>query len=325
MNRRRIDLTDKNRLLFRGEEPEIVSWRGHEALRLNGLAVVPDLNLAEGSLEVSIGAEGVAYCGIAFRIRDSLNYELAYVQPHTSGSWDAMQYDPVMNGVNTWQLYHGPGAQKAANVPTGDWFRFRVDFRDGWAKIRVNDEAPLVVPRLAHGHRDGFIGVWSYLPAHFRDLSVSDRCEADDAVPQAGPNLPAGLVKEWFLDGLGKVSCEGNGIVNLNRYLPATVTEARLRRRFVLVKDADVTLRFGFSDEIAVRVDGVVVCEDRNTYGQSPEWSGRGYVSPDRERTIPLPAGAHEIELELKRTESFGFGFIMAVEGEGLSFKEALF
>ena len=92
-----------------------------------------------------------------------------------------------------------------------------------------------------------------------------------------------------------------------------------------LVKDADVTLRFGFSDEIAVRVDGVVVCEDRNTYGQSPEWSGRGYVSPDRERTIPLPAGAHEIELELKRTESFGFGFIMAVEGEGLSFKDALF
>lgn len=322
MNRLRMDLTDKNRLLFRGEEADIVSWRGHTALRLNGLAVVPDLNLAEGSLEVFIGAEGAAYCGAAFRVRDSLNFELAYAQPHTSGGWDALQYDPVMNGVNTWQLYHGPGAQKAASIPTGDWFRFRIDFKDGWSRIQVNDEEPLYVPKLAHGHRDGFIGVWSYLPACFRDLSVSGRCEADDFAPPAGPNLPAGLVKDWFLDGLGKVSCDDNGIVNLNRCLPSTVTEARLRRRFGLERDADVTLRFGFSDLITIRLDGAVVCEERHTYRQSPEWHERGYVSLDRALAVPLAAGEHEIELELKRTEHFGYGFILALEGEGISLRE---
>ena len=107
--------------VLRDPAPEVVAWQGREALRLSGqgasLAIIPDLFLSQGRVEVDIGSEGAAYAGIVFRLSDTLNYELAYAQPHTSGKWDAIQYDPVFHGSNTWQLYHGPGAQQVAQVP----------------------------------------------------------------------------------------------------------------------------------------------------------------------------------------------------------------
>ena len=101
-------------LFVRDPKPEICEWQGQEALSLSGqgasLLVVPDLSLSRGWIEADIGSDGTAYPGIVFRVRDSLNYELAYIQPHTSGQWDALQYDPVFHGSNTWQLYYGSGA-----------------------------------------------------------------------------------------------------------------------------------------------------------------------------------------------------------------------
>ena len=82
-----------NELFIRDPKPEICDWQGSKALQLSGqgacLLVVPDLFLSEGWIEVDIGSDGAAYPGIVFRVLDSLNYELAYIQPHTSGQWDA--------------------------------------------------------------------------------------------------------------------------------------------------------------------------------------------------------------------------------------------
>src|SRR5512139_4030219 len=129
-------------------EAAVVEWQGRRALKLNGLVIFPDLTLTEGHVEVQIGADGAAYPGIAYRVADRSNYELAYAQPHTSGLWDAIQYDPVFHNCNTWQLYYGPAYQQVAEVPTGGWFKFSLDFKDQRAIIRVGDQAPLVVNQL---------------------------------------------------------------------------------------------------------------------------------------------------------------------------------
>ena len=163
---------------LRDPQAEIVSWQGRHALRLSGqgacLALLPDLSLTQGRIEVDIAAEGAAYPGIAFRAGDTYNYELTYAQPHTSGKWDALQYDPVFHGSNTWQLYHGPGAQQVAQVPLNDWFRLSVEFRGQQAIVRLGEGEPLFIHRLAHSSPSGMVGLWTYLPAYFANLCVWD-------------------------------------------------------------------------------------------------------------------------------------------------------
>jgi hypothetical protein len=270
---------------------------------------------SEGSIEVHVGAEDISYCGIAFRIRDTLNYELVYAQLHTSGRWDALQYDPVFHGSNTWQLYHGPGAQQAAEVPKGDWFQLRLDFKDQSAVLQLNDQPPLVIPRLVHSPKKGFIGLWCYKPAYFRDLRIHDECrlELNRHPPEPVVRSPESVITEWFLHGYGRVEGEPNGTINLNRYLPSTVSEAHLTRQFRLEEPSNVEFKFGFSDEIALQVDGEIVFEGDNTFKTSPHWHDQGYVSLDRHLTVSLPSGIHTIDIRLRRTEAFGFGFQLAL------------
>jgi hypothetical protein len=119
------NLGDPKGLVLRDPSAEVTDWQGRKALTLNGLAVIPDLSLPAGHIEVRIGADGATYAGIAFRLLDVWNYELAYAQPHTSGGWDAIQYDSVFHGSATWQLLPGPAFQyfptSAGEVELSRW------------------------------------------------------------------------------------------------------------------------------------------------------------------------------------------------------------
>lgn len=311
----RVDLTKWSEFVLQDQaEASVTTWRGYESLRLNGLAMIPNLSVAEGSIDVQIGSDETSYCGLAFRIADPLNYELAYGQPHTSGRWDALQYDPVFRGINTWQIYHGTGAQQAVEVPKGDWFHLRVDFKDQRAVIQLNDQPPLVVPQLAHAHNKGLIGLWSYKPAYFRDLRISDTSRSTDLdFIETNQPMPEGVITEWFLHDYGRVACEENGNFNLHRFLPASVSEARLTRKFALDKESTVTLKFGFSDEIHIFIDGEIVFEGEKKFKVSPEWNDQGYVSLSNELSLPLSSGIHLMDIRLKRTEMFGFGFCLSL------------
>jgi hypothetical protein len=311
-------LTDLQGLFVRDPAAEIVDWQGRRALRLNGLAVIPDLSNSEGSIEVQIGSDGAAYPGIVFHLSDVNNYELAYAQPHTSGVWDAIQYDPVFHGSNTWQLYYGANAQHTAEVPLGNWFRFKIDFQDRWAAIHVGDQPPLVVSCLAHSHTTGLLGIWTYLPAYFCDLRVSEKPSFfPTPMTQVIPTISTGeTITEWFLEGFGKVACEANGILNINRYLPVVVGEVRLTRQIEGLADTPIEIDCGFSDELTLQLDDQTIFAGQNLFkGNGPNWADRGYVAPDTHIVHPLTPGLHRLTAVLKVTEYFGWGLVLALRG----------
>lgn len=309
-------------LLIRDPEPRITNWQGRKALRFSGqggcLLVIPNLTLSQGWIEVDIASEGAAYPGIAFRILDSMNYELAYAQPHTSGKWDALQYDPVFHGSNTWQLYHGPGAQLTASVPPQTWFRLQVGFIDQRAIIQVEGQEPLIVNQLAHDHRTGLVGLWTYLPAYFANLCIRD--DPPDFSSYSLPVLPKnpvkGTITEWFLEGFGKATTEPSGILNLNRYLPISTGEVRLVRDIAIESGETVTFQVGFSDELTLQIDEETIFQGENLFHSSPHWEERGYVSPTQLVSHSLSKGLHQITAILKAKEYFGFGMTMVVQGE---------
>jgi hypothetical protein len=312
------ELTDLGRLEIQARSAEVVTWHGRRALQLDGLALVPWLEALDGSLEVEIGAEGACYAGIAFGVCDVLNHELAYAVPHCSGLWDAIQYDPIFHGSNTWQLYHGQGYQQSALVPTGEWFCLRVNLHGGRAAIQVNDQPPLLVEQLAHPHLPGRVGVWTYKPACFRVLRLTSNGLLPGAT-SGTQHLLAGVLSEWFLDGHGRVRCEPNGVLNLNRHLPLAVGEVRLLRSFELAASGEVEITFGFSDELSLAVDGRECFTGANTFKGFGSYEERGYASSDAHKvSLLLKAGTHELSARLKVTEGFGWGMVLKAAGAGL-------
>ena len=306
---------------LRDPAPEIVPWQGRSALRLSGqgacLALLPGISLPQGRIEVDIAAEGTSYPGIAFRASDTHNYELAYAQPHTSGKWDALQYDPVFHGSNTWQLYHGSGAQQAAQVPLNDWFRLSVEFRAQQAIVRLGEQPPLFIQRLAHGVPTGLVGLWTYLPAYFANLCIWDDLPDFGLYSFPAPSAPPapGTLLEWFLEGYGVVACEPSGILNLNRYLPITVGKVRLVRELEMLADGCLTFCLGFSDELSLQVDEQVIFTGENLFHSSPHWAERGYVNLAQQVSIPLSQGRHCLAVDLQAKEYFGFGLALKIEG----------
>lgn len=311
------DLSHLDGLSIHATSAEIVSWLGRQSLKLDGLVVIPDLEVTSGHIEVEIAALGPAYPGIAFRLADRINYELAYTQPHTSGKWDALQYDPIFHGSNTWQMYYGPGYQQAVQVFGDRWFRFSVDFDDDWAIVSLEDQPPLVVKPLAHTHRTGWIGLWNYLPACFSNLRIHDQpvlTPAKVEIPTR-PAPPPGTIMEWYMEGYGRIACEETGILNLNRCLPRSCREASLSRQFELAESSELEVALGCSDQLTLLLDGQILLACENLFHSSPEWYERGYVALNQPISFIAAPGKHRLEAVIKDTEGFGFGMTLALSG----------
>jgi len=313
------DLTDPGIISAHASEAEVVTWQGRRALKLvDGLALIPDLEVRDASIEVWIGAEGPAYPGVAFRVQDVVNFELGYAVPHASGLWDAMQYDPVFHGSNTWQLYHGPAYQKEVAVPTGEWCRLRVDVQGDRASFGVGDQPPLVVGRLARGQREGMVGLWTFRPAYFSDLRISG-CRGLPEMDWQAPAAPEGQIDEWFMEGFGVVQCDPGGVVNLNRHLPISVGEVTLTRRLEAMADGELQISLGFSDELSLELDGEILFEGSNTFGGFADYEARGYSYQGKYAVgRMLSKGVHRLTARLKVTEPFGWGLVAALVGQGV-------
>ncbi len=294
---------------------QIVEEDKRRVLELEGVALIPDLELEDVGIEVEVLAPAPCYPGIVFRFADLHAYELAYAVPVASGQCDAIQYDPVFNGSNTWQLHTGPAYQKQAKVPTTEWFTLRVDVVGERAAIQVGDQPPLVVERLSHGQTAGRVGVWTFRPARFRDLCVTPPRSLDSLSGET-PQPPEGAIDAWWIPGTGSVACEPNGVLNLNRYRAPSDTELRVIRRFALDDEIDLEVSFGYSDELRLILDGTQLYEGTNVFAGFESEEARGWVRPESNRLVcRTGAGHHQLEAVVGLTEPFGWGLIVALGG----------
>ncbi len=293
----------------------IVEENEGKALELEGILLIPELELQDAGVEVEILAPAPCYPGIVFRYADLRTYELAYVVPAASGQSDAIQYDPVFNGSNTWQLHNGPAYQRQATVPTGEWFTLRIDVVGERAAIRIANQPPLVVERLSHGQTAGGVGLWTFRPARFRNLCVTPARSFDNLSGEI-PQAPEGVIDAWWLPGTGSITTEANGVLNLNRYKPSSYGEVQLVRYFSLDDRLDLEIAFGYSDELQLSLDGTMLFEGTNTFAGFESYEARGWVRPEYGRLVhPTGAGRHRLEAVLRPTEPFGWGLIVALGG----------
>ena len=189
-----------------------------------------------------------------------------------------------------------------------EWFTLSIDVEGARAVIQVGEQPPLVVERLAHETRAGKVGLWCFKAALFRNLRVTLHSDLGrfQGVPPAAPEH---AVRQWQLEGFGPVGCEANGVLNLNRYLAPSPDAVRLIRRFSVEAPRTVEIGTGYSDSLALRLDGERVLEGSNTFSGFDELASRGWVRVGEDPLrVSVGPGEHELEATLAMSEPFGWG-----------------
>ncbi|HEV2737295.1 MAG TPA: hypothetical protein VGU66_01840 [Candidatus Elarobacter sp.] len=217
------------------------SYLGRPSLFIDrGIALARGVDLRDGTIDLDMATPtGGNFMGAVFHASSTDNSEVVYFRAASSGTLDAMQYAPALNGVGAaWQIYHGDGANAAPELAFGRWYHVKIDVAGSVAKIYLNGEREpaLVVPRLA-GVAGSSLGVWTGAygrGAYYSNITYTPRAPS---APAPSAALPRGTIADWdlsdafdataFKPGTApslagitweKVHVEAPGFVLVNRY-----------------------------------------------------------------------------------------------------------
>jgi hypothetical protein len=306
----------------------------------NGVALLRDSSLGDGTIEFDVALHGHAsFAGVAFRALSADDYELIYLRPHLSRRPDALQYTPIYNGSEAWQLYSGPGYTAEAELPLNRWLHVKVVVSGYTARLFVDGAAnpQLTVTSLRRPWTRGMIGLWSFLGgANFSNVIVSP---ADTSAPPARPvEPPAGrhtltkwelspafettVMKDdvlpdrtaWNAFAWTAVTAENSGLVNIAEYRRRTRSSDSslalvFARSIITASRAErMKLVFAYSDRVHIFVNGrLLFAGDSAFQARDPSSLGIASLGPDA-IYVDLRPGPNEIVLAV--SEKFGgWGF----------------
>ncbi|MBN2345742.1 MAG: hypothetical protein JXO51_05070 [Candidatus Aminicenantes bacterium] len=304
---------------------------------LSGTAFLKEVSLKDGVIEVDIATTNRtrSYPGVLFRVQDTASYERFYIRPHRSPFYDdVLQYGPTFNGVDSWQLYNGPGLTASLDVLPDRWNRLKIVVAGTQAQVYWNDvpEPVLVVDELARGESAGTIGLIGPMDgtAFFSDLRYE--AIAGLLLPPAAPReATCGIIPDWEISesfgALGvdftkypgeavaaaawkPVTADARGLVDISRYhrRKSRAGDCILARTTLAVQDdSSLRLSFGYSDIVTVFLNGQPLFSGNATY-QSRDRSFLGIVGYQDELYLPLKKGDNELLLLVGETMG-GWGF----------------
>jgi len=323
---------------------------GRSSIHLRrGIAVLHGPNFQNGSVEADVtpAKAGQGFIGLAFRVQSTKTYELIYIRNGLSGKPDAVQYDPVFRGGITWQLH--PGLQAYAEFPQDRWIHLKVVFNGSHAELFIDhgEKPVLTVRNLEQGDSRGSIGVFSLADGGY--VSNVEYTQAPDA-PYAAqpPAMDPQALTDWSLSQSfvekdvrpedypklkqlmwEKVAADAPGILMIDRYRDSPdifVGDVRkmdgdglpmaavVFAKTVIRSDVEVRrqLRFGYSDEVVMYLNGQPVFEGKNGIGYR-EAGSFGRLGMTESVYLPLKKGDNELVFAVKEYNG-GWGFETALQ-----------
>jgi sugar lactone lactonase YvrE len=323
-------------------DAEVVTRHDRECL--SGAAFLSDVEFQDGVIEVDIAVDGSrSYPGIVFRLQSAENYERVYVRPHRAGLYpDAIQYMPVINRVENWQLYNGDGYTAAAEIAANQWITMRLEIKGTQARVYLgNRPGPtLTIHDLKHGVSTGSVGVLG--PKNESACFSNFRYRVDYGLSFGAPprvTTPTGALLDWEISrsypatrvnrdaypgfyaiygaAWQPAAPDPSGLVNIARYLGRSrqTPDLVLARTLARASERqDVKLSFGYSDEIDLFLNGRKVFSGNSAY-RYRDPSFLGVVGPFDAVHMTLERGLNEIFLMV--TEDFGgWGFLAIADRE---------
>lgn len=335
---------DSDRWQIEAKDGRIVEHLGRKSLLLkSGLATVKDSRFLDGVIEYDVALpKDRGFMGVFWRLQDSRNYEEFYVRPHQSGNPDANQYQPVFQGSSAWQLYYGAGYGAPVVYDFDQWMHVRVVVSGRQAEVYFRDEKEpaLFVSEQKREPVAGKVGLsaGNFAPAYYSNFrfTPADTPPVLKGKAAPPPAAPAGVVQAWMVSstidakalegktvlpeavkqGLTwtKLASERTGITNLARVAQfGEATNTVFARLVIQAEQRGVKkLRFGFSDDARVYLNGTLLYEGTDAFA-SRDYRFLGTMGLYDAVLLPLEKGRNEVWIAV--TERFGgWGVIAAME-----------
>lgn len=310
-----------------------------------GLVRLKGVDFSDGVIEFDLLPAEKQFASLYFRWKDSLESEIFYFRTDRVGQPQAIQYAPVIGGVNCWNLYDN--YQTAAEWPPNTPIHTKLVVSGRRMRVYLNHaaQAALEVSRLEgnvshgaicfqgkgtlsnlvvrQGETEGLpategVDPAAYDPHYIRRWQVTEPEFIPKDVDFSYKLMPDSQ-RVWTPIGVERL-----GLVNVTRIYP----EKDFVRRIVFLKtvlhsDKERTcqLQLGFLEEVWVFLNGRWLYVDKNYFG-SPIAKQRGRISIENSRlTVPLQQGDNVLMIGLGGG-FYGWGVMARLdELEGITLK----
>ncbi len=304
------------------------------------------LDFSSGTIEFNFEPLDPRFVTFYFRWQNAGESECFYFRTARAGdSWaaDAVQYAPLLKGINIWDLLGH--FQANADVRKEAWDHVKLVVSGAQMRAYVNGTArpTLVVPRLEGDVTHGTIAfegasivanlvikanaVEGLSPVAGVDVTDNDPRYLRQWRITPAVTIPAGI--DFSYDLIPKadaawspVVAERRGLMNLSRrfgkadgrriaWLKTTINSRSAQAR---------KLALGFSDEVWVLINGKLLYVDKNWYMHPIRKEPEGRCSIENASfEVPLTAGANELLVGVAN-DFYGWGLVARLDStEGIS------
>ena len=334
---------DSPRWELEGPDHSLVLYKGKEALRLQGSqAWLDDVSFSTGTFEFDIAFPAErGFQGVRWQLQDRGNFEEFYFRSHLSDKPDANQYNPVIGGYAAWQLYFGEEYSTPLHYD-GEWMHVRIVVDETGGEVYVDSVEPRFrFVKKGHFEPGGFGVYASQLNvAYFANFSYRPGLEVLRSEPVVFPETDPGTVTSWEVAGpwgadwagagatsfssgsltWSTLEAEERGITNLARTITG-MERTHVAARVVMESSSATvkTVDFGYSDRVAVYLNGRLLYRGDNTW-TSRDYRYLGTIGLFDQVALDLERGRNELVFVV--TEAFGGFGVMArfADTDGLRF-----
>jgi hypothetical protein len=332
------------------QKVEFVTYKGAKAMKVlpgNKLVVLKDVNFTNGTIEFDsqpVDVTKSSFLSVYFRRQSNDESELVYLRTAKDELVqrnDAIQYAPIIRGVNLWDMmnhYQGPAA-----IKNDDWNHFKLVISGLQMRVYLNNmEKPtLEIPRLEANAKSGGIAFDGL--AYFANLVIKPN-DTEWLSPGEGTDLTnhdIGYIRRWdvsasqFLEKGRElirenlptdttkwqpIVAERRGLINLTRVFGGIENRGggvQNKNRFVWLKtkihstkDQLSKIQLGFSDEVYVFINGGMIYTDKNQYPQPIRKYPDGRLDvANATFEIPLKEGDNELVIGVSNY-FYGWGIV---------------
>jgi len=324
---------------FEAGQVEFLTHQSMPAMNISSESapvVLKDFSFSDGTIEYDVMPKEVGFTSLLFRRKNEEESEVFYLRTGRAGNpsaIDAVQYAPIVKGLNLWDLYGY--YQGAALFQLNEWNHVKLVISGKRMLVYVNDlnRPALEIPRLEGNSMEGglaFRGA-SYIanltikpneteglspemgfdpthpdPNYIRNWAVSEPMLLPEGRELSNNDLPTAET-QW-----NTIQAERRGLVNLSRHFGKSDS-----RRVVWLKvklkaiEAQVhKVDFGFSDEVWVYLNNKLVYLDKNLYKHPIMKEPEGRCSLENTSfNLAVKAGENELLIGVAN-DFYGWGII---------------